>query len=79
MVSLGIMMLGDLIALLESVCFLLSLKRHHYGNPIEAHGKNRCKLMQHECISVQWYLYSCVCIYACNFLAWAREPFVKSI
>lgn len=27
----------------------------------------------------QCYLYSCVCIYSCNFLAFARNPFVKSI
>lgn len=27
----------------------------------------------------QCYLYSCVCIYSCTFLALAREPFVKSI
>lgn len=39
MVCLGITMFGDLIALLESVCFLLSLKQHHYGNMIGAYGK----------------------------------------
>lgn len=62
MVCVGIMMLGDLIALLETVCFLLSLKRHHYGNPIEAHGKNRCKIVQHECISVP-VLFIFMCMY----------------
>lgn len=35
---LDIMMFGNLIALPESVCPLLSLKQHHYGKPIDADG-----------------------------------------
>ena len=52
MVCSGIVMIGDLIALPESVCFLLSLKQHPYGNFIDAYGKNRCKHMQCKCTSV---------------------------
>lgn len=52
MVYLGIIMFSDLIALLECVCFLLSLKQHHYGDPIDAYGTNRYKHMQHICTSV---------------------------
>lgn len=48
----GIIVIGDLIALLVSVCFLLSLKQHHYGNLIDAYGKNQCKHMQYRCTSV---------------------------
>lgn len=61
MLCLGIIMFGDLIALLESVCFLLYLEQHHYGNPIGVYGK-KCKHMQHKCSSVP-VLFIFMCMY----------------
>lgn len=49
---LDIFMLSDLIALPESVCFLLSLKQYHHGNPTDTHGKNRYKHIQCKCTNV---------------------------
>lgn len=36
---LDIFMPSDLIAFPESVCFLLSLKQHHHGNPTDTYRK----------------------------------------
>lgn len=72
-------MFGDLIALPESVCFLLSLKQYHYGNPIDAYEKIGVNAGNTNVPVFQCYLYSCICIYSCNFLAFARNPFVKCI
>lgn len=58
MVYLGILMFGDLIALPESVCFLLSLKQLHYGKLIDAYGKKWSKHMQHKYTSV-----TCIRVY----------------
>lgn len=46
MMCLDIFMSSDLIALPESVCFLLSLKQYHHGNTTDTHGKNRYKHIQ---------------------------------
>lgn len=62
MVCLGIIVFGDLIALLETLCFLLSLKQHHYGDLVGAYENIDVNTFNMNVSGYQCYLYACICI-----------------
>jgi hypothetical protein len=56
LMCLDIFMPSDLIAFPESVCFLLSLKQHHHGNPIDTYGKITVNILSVNVLMCQFYL-----------------------